>query len=70
MNDPIFMAIVQGICEGLHNFANFWLVFTLMKIFLIAEFTSLHKFHHNIEVIFIIVYFINFDYIRMLQLNI
>ena len=69
MNYSFGMTVCQCVSKGFHDFTDLYLVLRFMKILFITEFPSFHILHHNIEIIFIIINFIDLNYIRMFQLD-
>jgi len=69
MDNVIAVAVIEGIGKGFYNLTNLAFCFASMHIFGIVELAPLHALHDYVEVIEVVVDFINLNYIRVLQLN-
>lgn len=66
MHNVLAMTKVKSISNCANDLANLAFSFAANQIFLITELATLHILHHNIEVISIVIDFINLNNVRMI----
>ena len=69
MHDVITMAIIESIGQCFYYLTNLRLGAASVGIFGVVELASLHVLHDNVEVVRVIVNFIDFNNIGMLHLK-
>jgi len=67
MHNFLRMTVIESISDGLDDLDDLVLILAFVSVFWFAKLASLHVFHHNVEVVCIVVNLIHFDDVRMFK---
>jgi hypothetical protein len=69
MNNILTMTIIKSICDNLYDLYDLVLILAPVDIFRLTKLPSFHVLHHNVEKLFVVIYFVNLDDVGMLELE-
>lgn len=69
MHNIIAMAIIERVSESFDDLADLSLCFTPVSVFGVIQFSSLHALHYNVEIVRVVIHFVNLNNVGMLKLN-